>query len=154
MAFGPFGGFSRWSVHRLSQSRSGLIHISIGSGPIFPDGAQFFCSIVPSPGAGGGAGCQGTDQDAAERCHSRHSCLWHLPLMWLVALLMPTILMALFWQGGLLSVKGGRCLFRPGWGMDAPTHFCWARLAVRSPVGANPLPTLEGRVKTQIPCTL
>ena len=28
------------------------------------------------------------------------------------------------------------------WGMDAPTHSCWAQLAVRSPVGANPLPTL------------
>ena len=142
MAFGPFGGFSRWFIHQLSQSRSGLICISIGSGPIFLDGAQSFCSIVPSPGAGGGAGYQGTDQDAAERCHSRHSCLWCLPLVWLAALLMPTMLMALLWQGGLLSVTGGRCLFRQGWGMDAPTHSCWARLAVRSPVGANPLPTL------------
>ena len=142
MAFDPFEGFSRWFIHQLSQSRSGLIHISIGSGPIFPDGAQSFCFIIPSSRAGRGTGYQGTDQDATEQCHSRHSCLWCLPLMWLAALLMPTMLMALLWQGCLLSVKGGWCLFRQGWGMDMPTHSCWARLAVQSPVGANPLPTI------------
>ena len=58
------------------------------------------------------------------------------------ALLMPTILMPLLWQGCLLSVKEGQCLFRQGWDMDASTHFCWVRLAVQLPVGANPLPTL------------
>ena len=35
---------------------------------------------------------------------------------------MPTILMALLWQGYLLSVKGGWCLFRQVWGMDVPVR--------------------------------
>ena len=77
------GGFSRWFVHQLSQPRSGLICISIGSEPIFPDGTQSFCSIIPGPRAGGGTSYQATDQDAAEQCHSRHSCSWCLPLVWL-----------------------------------------------------------------------
>ena len=34
----------------------------------------------------------------------------------------------------------GEVPVRQGWDMDAPTHSCWGRLVVRSPVGADPLP--------------